>query len=106
GEHTRRTQRGRNVIRSARYCLAWIAAVCRRYVVASQEVATACGQRIWIRIPVGLAVRVGRPCGGTRVDREARTRIGDAVVGEHARRIQRGSDVIRTACYRLAWIAA
>ena len=84
------------MIGTAQHRLACHTAVCSRYVVRSKEVATACSQRVGIIIPVGLAVRVGRPCGRTRVNREGCTRIGDVVVGHHVGWTKCGRDVIGT----------
>ena len=64
-------------------------------------------QRIRIWIAVGLAVRIRRPRRRTRVDGEGRTRVGDAVIRQHPRRcVQRSSNVIRAARYRLTRITA
>ena len=84
GQHCCGTQCGRNVIRATEYCLTCGTAVARCHVVGRKEAASAASrQRTGIGVTVGLAGRIGSPCRRTRVDREARTSISNAVVGQH-----------------------
>src|SRR5947208_11184068 len=53
-QHRSWTQRGGDVIGTAQHRADVYTAVCRRYVVRSQKIATACSQRVGIIIPVGL----------------------------------------------------
>ena len=70
GEDASRRKRGRDVIGTARHCLARVAAVTRRHAVRKQESSAATsGQRNRIRSAVGLAVGIRSPRSRPLVDR-------------------------------------
>src|SRR4029077_8832208 len=72
------------MIGTAQHRLACRTAVGRCYVVGSDKaVSTAGRQRIWIGIPLRLAVGIGRPGRVSLADGEVRACVGYVVVGEH-----------------------
>src|SRR4029077_20426533 len=96
-------KRGCNVIRASRYRLPSRTTVSRGDVVPRQEPAATAGrQRIRIRIAVGLAVGISRPCGSLRVDRKGRAGVRNVVVAQYRSWTQRGGDVIGPASYRFS----
>src|SRR5205807_9921739 len=85
------------MIGTAQHRLACRTAVGRCYVVGSYKaVSTASRQRIWIDIPVRLAVGIGGPGRVSLADGEVRACVGYVVVGEHRCWSQSRGNVIGT----------
>src|SRR5204863_9405919 len=91
------------MIGTAQHRLACHTAVDRCYAVGSYKaVSTAGRQRIWIDIPVRLAVGIGRPGRVSLADGEVSACVGDVVVREHDCWGEGGGNVIGTSCDRLS----
>ena len=94
-QHSPRSQRRTDRVRTAGYRLTHRATVGRCHTIGCQESCERSCQR-GIGSTIDLARRIRRHRGSLRIDRKAGSVVGDTVIAQHCGWTQRGADCVRT----------